>query len=160
MSSAVQTSLCLHWSVFPLTWLHALWPTIPLCCYVCQMMDPFGSTDNSLSNSCQSIDQALDRWVIMHCVWFMTLICMVLYVWCTHSHCRPVLLSEIWDLVCIRVFVHVNVVACERMCCKYMHKSSQELWGRFVNSVEAEQNSLTLLGLPIRKNSQVTLLLL
>lgn len=26
-----------------------------------QMLDPFGSADNSLSSSCQSIDQALDR---------------------------------------------------------------------------------------------------
>lgn len=66
-----------------------------LCCYyICQMMDPFGSTDNSLSNSCQSIDQALDRWVIMRCLWLMTLIRTDLFVWCTHLYCRPALFTE------------------------------------------------------------------
>lgn len=158
----MQTSLCLHRSGSSLTWLHALWPTIPLCCYTCQMMDPFGSTDNSLSNSCQSIDQALDRWVIMCCVWFISLICIDFYVRCTHSHCGPVLLSEIWDWVRISALVLANVVACERARCEYMHDSSQKLWARFVNGVEGEQSSLTLLGggtLPMWTNSRITLLL-
>lgn len=43
-------------------------------CYICQMLDPFGSADNSLSSSCQSIDQALDRWVKVHRVGFEFLI--------------------------------------------------------------------------------------
>uniref|UniRef100_A0A3Q4I189 Mitogen-activated protein kinase kinase kinase 22 n=1 Tax=Neolamprologus brichardi TaxID=32507 RepID=A0A3Q4I189_NEOBR len=44
------------------------------------MLDPFGSADNSLSSSCQSIDQALDRFTMQSRVKCMTSLIMFVYV--------------------------------------------------------------------------------
>lgn len=57
METILHLQLVISW------WLPAFWPSLSLFCS-CQMLDPFGSAGNSLSSSCQSIDQALDRWVL------------------------------------------------------------------------------------------------
>lgn len=120
--------------IFPLTSLHAVWPLIPLCYYICQMLDPFGSADNSLSSSCQSIDQALDRWVVMLCV-----VCVDLYLWF------------------FKFIFRTSVINSDKIC---THTSKQRLSSKFVISVKGpclswlcgKRNRVTLL-LPWRQNS-------
>lgn len=131
--SAVK-KVYLHCTILSCARLDALWPSTPLCYYICQMMDPFGSTDNSLSNSCQSIDQALDRWVIVCCLWFMTLIFVDWNVWHVHTA----------DQCCSR-----------RLKLDLRFTRSQ---GTFVNRVQGQQSSPNLSGLPVWRISQVTLL--